>query len=348
MPRNLLIIIYAILAAVLIMAVVTYVLPILAPFIIAIILSALMEPVIEVLQHRMKIPRGFSTLIAMVIVFGGIGIIFAAIILKLVAELIQLSVSLPVLTAEFRSYYQELITQATAFYVNLPPGITTSLEQSINSLAANLQGLITRLVNSILQFISFVPGTLAVLLVIVLATYFFAKDRSLIVQMLLRVIPAPWGVKSIEVMRAITAAFAGYIRAQAILITITIILSITGLYLIGAKYGLTIGLIIGFFDLIPVLGPASIFLPWIVWALATGATSFGIKLVILYAILITVRQIFETKIVSASLGLHPLATLIAMYTGLKIMGVAGLVVGPILLIAVQATIKAGVLNFKLK
>ncbi|OPX86216.1 MAG: hypothetical protein A4E53_03126 [Pelotomaculum sp. PtaB.Bin104] len=348
MPRTLLIIIYAILATVLVMAAVKYLLPILAPFIVAIILSGLMEPVIGFLQYRAKLPRSLSTLIAMTIVFGGMGIIFAAIILKLVAELIQLSVSLPVVAAELRAYYQDLIEQATVFYVNLPHGVTASLEQSINSFTANLQGLISRLVNSILQFISFVPSTLAILVVIGLATYFFAKDRRLIVQLLLRIIPAPWGEKSLEIMRAISAAFTGYIRAQVILITITIILSISGLYLIGAKYGLTVGLIIGLFDLIPVLGPATIFIPWIVWSLATGATGFGIKLGILYTVLALVRQIFETKIVSANIGLHPLATLMAMYAGLKIIGVAGLVVGPILLIAVQATIKSGVVNFKLR
>ncbi|MDD4168706.1 MAG: sporulation integral membrane protein YtvI [Desulfotomaculaceae bacterium] len=348
MPKNLLIIIYIILAVVLALAAVIYVLPILIPFIIAIVFSSLMEPIIRLLQHRVRIPRGMATLVAMVVVFGGIGIVFTVIVLRLVAELMHLSVSLPGVVAELRVYYQDLIEKATVFYISLPPGVNASLEQSINSLAMNLQGLITGFVNYILQFISYLPGTLTILLVSGLATYFFARDRSLIVQFYLRVIPAPWGTKSIEVMRAIAAAFTKYIRAQAILITITIILSIAGLSLIGANYAVTVGLLIGLFDLIPVLGPATVFLPWIIWSLATGATGLGIKLSILYMVLATVRQIFETKIVSASLGLHPLATLISMYAGLKIMGFAGLVVGPILLIAIQATLKAGVLNHKIK
>lgn len=348
MPRNLVIIIYAILAVVLVIFAITYILPILMPFMIAIVFSALMEPIIRILQHRVKIPRGMATLVAMVIVFGGMGIIFTAIILRLVAELVHLSVSLPGVVAELRVYYQDLIEKATVFYVNLPPGVNASLEQNINSLTTNLQGLITRFVNYILQFISFLPGTLTVLLVSGLATYFFARDHKLIVQLFLRIVPAPWGAKSIEVMRAIAAAFSKYIRAQAILITITIILSISGLALIGANYAVTVGLLVGFFDLIPVLGPATVFLPWIIWSLATGATGLGIKLGVLYMVLAAVRQILETKLVSASLGLHPLATLISMYAGLKIIGVAGLVVGPILLIAIQATLKAGVLNFKTK
>jgi len=347
-PRNLLIIIYAAVIVLIAVGVITYVLPALVPFIIAVVFSALMEPLIGTLHQKLKFPRGISTIIAMIIVFGGIGVVFTVIILQLVAELIQLSVSLPGVAAELRTYYQDLIEKATVFYVNLPSGVIASLEQSITSLAANLQGLISRFVNSIFQFISLLPGTLTVLVVSGVATYFFARDRRLILQALLRVIPKPWGEKSIEVMRAISTAFTAYLRAQAVLITITTILSISGLYLIGAKYALTVGLIIGLFDLIPVLGPATIFFPWIIWSFATGATGFGTRLAILYAVVYMVRQVFETKIVSASLGLHPLATLIAMYAGLKTMGFWGLIMGPILLIAIQATLKAGVLNIKVK
>lgn len=348
MPRKLVLLIYAVITLLIVMAAVKYVLPVLVPFIIALVFSFIMEPIIGALQHRVRLPRGVSTMIAMIIVFGGIGVIFTVVILKLVAELVQLSVSLPGIAADLRVYFQVLIEKATTFYVNLPLYVTSSLDQNINSLTANLQVFISRAVNSILQFISLVPGTLTVMVVSGLATYFLARDRHLIVQLLLRFIPEPWGKKAVNVMREISAAFLGYLRAQAILISITTIISITGLYIIGAKYALTVGLLIGFFDLIPVLGPATIYLPWLAWSFATGDTGFGIRLAILYGIVLLIRQIFETKIVSASLGLHPLATLVAMYTGLKLMGVLGLILGPILLIGVQATIRSDILNIKIK
>jgi len=348
MPKKFVMLIYAIITVLIIMVAIKYILPIMVPFIVALVFSIIMEPFIGALQRRGKLPRGISTMIAMIIVFGGIGVIFTVLILNLVAELIQLSVSLPVLAVELRIYFQGLIEKATAFYVNLPPYVTSSLEQNITSLTANLQGFISRSVNSILQYVSLVPGTLTVMVVSGLATYFLARDRHLIVQLLLRFIPESWGEKAVEVMREISVAFVGYLRAQAILISITTIISITGLYLIGAKYALTMGLLIGFFDIIPVLGPATVYLPWLAWSFVTGATGFGIKLAVLYALVLLVRQIFETRIVAASLGLHPLATLLAMYAGLKLMGVLGLVLGPILFIAMQAALKAGVLDIKIK
>ncbi|MCL6634649.1 MAG: sporulation integral membrane protein YtvI [Peptococcaceae bacterium] len=347
MPRPLLLAVYVALAVLAAVAAFKYIFPILVPFIIALIFSVIMEPLIVFLQRRARMTRGLAVLTAMLFVFGGIAVGLTAVILQLVAELIQLSVSLPALVAEFRLYYKDLFEKATAFYVALPPGVIASVEQNISNLAANLQGLITRAVNSILLFLSLVPGTLTIMVVSLLATYFLARDRHLIVE-LLRLLPAPWGEKTVAVSREVAAAFVGYMKAQAVLVLMTTVLSVAGLYLIGARYALTMGLLVGFFDMIPVLGPATIYVPWLIWSFARGDSGFGLKITVLYALILVVRQVSETKIVSSNLGLHPLATLLAMYAGLKTLGLAGLILGPLLLIAVQAFIKAGVLLPKVK
>ncbi len=52
-------------------------------------------------------------------------------------------------------------------------------------------------------------------------------------------------------------------------------------------------------------------------------------------IMSTVRQFLEPKLVSKNIGVHPIFTLIAMYTGFKVMGIIGLLLGPIVLIIVK-------------
>lgn len=52
----------------------------------------------------------------------------------------------------------------------------------------------------------------------------------------------------------------------------------------------------------------------------------------MYAVIAVVRQLIEPRIVSKQIGVHPIFTLIAMYTGLKFLGIIGLLVGPIVLI----------------
>jgi predicted PurR-regulated permease PerM len=147
LPKPILLIAYTGIAILVFMAAYIYVLPILIPFIIALLFTALMEPLTRLLERRSGLPRSFAVLLTMFVVFGGIGVVFSAIILKLVAELIQLSASLPGVAAEIKLYYQFFLERITAIYITLPPGVTSSLEQNISILTSNLQGLITRSAN---------------------------------------------------------------------------------------------------------------------------------------------------------------------------------------------------------
>lgn len=65
-------------------------------------------------------------------------------------------------------------------------------------------------------------------------------------------------------------------------------------------------------------------IPWAIIASVNGDFKLGIALFILYVIVLVVRELLEPRIVSKKLGIHPIFTLLAMYTGFKISGVMGL------------------------
>ncbi len=77
-------------------------------------------------------------------------------------------------------------------------------------------------------------------------------------------------------------------------------------------------------------------LPWGIILLINKDFSLGFSILGLYIFVAVVRQIIEPKVVSNNIGIHPIFTLIAMYTGFKIMGVIGLLVGPIFLIILKS------------
>ena len=76
-------------------------------------------------------------------------------------------------------------------------------------------------------------------------------------------------------------------------------------------------------------------LPWAIISGINGDIKLGISLFVLYLIVLVVRQLLEPKLVSGHIGVHPIFTLIAMYTGFKLSGVIGLFIGPIILIILQ-------------
>ena len=63
--------------------------------------------------------------------------------------------------------------------------------------------------------------------------------------------------------------------------------------------------------------------------LISRQTALGAGLLLLYAVVTVVRMWLEPRIVGGRIGLHPLATLTAMYAGLKIFGFWGLLLAPL-------------------
>ena len=86
------------------------------------------------------------------------------------------------------------------------------------------------------------------------------------------------------------------------------------------------------------------FVPWIIYAAMSGDVPFAIGLGVLYVVVLVQRQIMEPKILSSSIGLDPLATLIALFVGFKLLGFLGLIAGPVLLVVIRALHSANVFH----
>lgn len=67
-----------------------------------------------------------------------------------------------------------------------------------------------------------------------------------------------------------------------------------------------------------------------------GNTAQAIGLIVIYVIITVVRQYIEPKIVGDSLGVNPLITLAGLYFGLKLFGVLGMFIVPILIMTIKA------------
>ena len=76
-------------------------------------------------------------------------------------------------------------------------------------------------------------------------------------------------------------------------------------------------------------------IPWAIVAACDGNLNLGISLIILLAIMGIVRQFIEPRVVSGQIGIHPIFTLIAMYTGFNFIGIFGMLLGPIILIILK-------------
>jgi predicted PurR-regulated permease PerM len=105
-----------------------------------------------------------------------------------------------------------------------------------------------------------------------------------------------------------------------------------GFFILDIRDAWFIALIIAIFDVFPIVGSGGILVPWGVIALIMGDPVRGIGLMVLWGVIVVVRQVVEPKIVGSQIGLHPLVTIVSMYIGLELMGGLGLIMAPIYII----------------
>lgn len=120
------------------------------------------------------------------------------------------------------------------------------------------------------------------------------------------------------------------------------ILKVLGIY--SGKYIFIIALVTALVDIFPVLGTGTILIPWGLASLLFGNYPFGIAIIIIYVCITVIRQIIEPKIVANNLGIPPILSLMGMYIGLKLFGVIGLFIMPIIITVLKVLNDKGVIK----
>jgi sporulation integral membrane protein YtvI len=311
------------------------------PFLFALVLAILIDPFVDWLEQKKGIQRGLAVAFVLFLLVIFITLFMVFVISRLVIELSDLYQQIPLYTQTWYGYILNAIEEVRNYLSSnpLPQEAQDALRNSMNSLIDQTAGVIGKTTNFLFALLTGLPGFITILIVSALATFFISRDKVKISQFFYKLIPNRHIKPVSTVVGHINSALVGFFRAETILISITALLTITGLYLIGVDYALTVGIIVGLLDLLPILGPGAFFIPWAVIAFISGRISFGVALLIIYGIVSTVRQLIEPKILSQSIGLNPLATLIAIYAGLQFFGVAGIIIGPFAFILLKGILK---------
>ena len=145
----------------------------------------------------------------------------------------------------------------------------------------------------------------------------------------------PGLVRAQGVKANVFATLGKWLKAECILLAVTFCQLLAGLLLIRQEYALLLAALIALIDALPVFGTGTVLVPWAAAVCLLGNVPKGIALLALFAVISVVRSVLEPKLVAAQAGLPPLASLAAMYVGFCAMGVAGMVLAPVLLLLVK-------------
>ncbi len=131
-----------------------------------------------------------------------------------------------------------------------------------------------------------------------------------------------------------TDAMLGYLRSTLILMLATFGQLAAVFLFLGLENPLLTALFVAFIDALPLLGCGIVLIPWALWCFLEGNALRGVVLLILQGLVYGVRQFLEPHLIGKMSGIHPFLALAVLFAGLKLGGVTGMILAPILLIAV--------------
>lgn len=310
------------------------------PVFLSFIVFWIIEPFARLLNRlglRKSIASGISVLLFTLIIlaaFIGLGFIFTQQVTQLADKLPEYQVQMQ---AQIDKWTSNIEGQAEA----LPPDVSEKLKDATGFVTK--QGAIWAgdflkwLVGALTSFSSFVLNfSIAIILAYFLSVEIemwkkLGRDRSP------RTLKVALEFLRNNVFRGISA----YLKAQGKLISITFLTIFIVLFALGVNNALSIALLAGIFDVLPLLGVNTLFIPWIAYLFFTGDTNLGIWLTGLLVVVTLTRQILEPRITGQTVGVSAFTMLAFMMISLSLFGVAGLILAPILMILLKALYDQG-------
>lgn len=310
------------------------------PFIIAILISSMIEPLIKIFTQKLKFKRKTASIISLIIFTIIIGAILTILITSIITESKALLEELNGPAYNIYNWSVDMINDIKDGNVVIPENILNTIQNSFEWLLGNVKDIIYNTLTGLINFASSIPTTITYGIITILAIVFICIDREYVFKLIKKHIPKKWVEKSKDIINKTCSITWNYIKAEAKLSGICFILVLIGLTVfnicgLDVKYTVLMAIFIGFIDLLPLFGAGAVMIPWAVYLYFLGNHSLAIAILILWIIWAILKQIIEPKFVSKQMGMHPIFTLIGMYTGFKFIGVIGLMVGPIVLLILK-------------
>ncbi|MFD1735683.1 sporulation integral membrane protein YtvI [Bacillus salitolerans] len=328
------------------------ILPISVPLVTAFITTLFLEPVVRLLKDKFKCSRSLAVLIVFLLFLFFIGISGYFLTTKVIGEVINIAQNAPAYINDINRAWYNFETQIEIAAQDLPKEFVDEVTGQVEEFLESLRTSITDSVNieNLKNIVTDIPNYLVSLLVYLIALFLFLIELPRLKERTFTHMTDKTAEKVQFMTSRLSFVVFGFLKAQFLVSILIFIASFIGLLLIvSPEVALVMSLIIWIIDFIPIIGSIVILGPWALFHLLTGDIAIGTNLAILAGVLLIIRRTVEPKVMGSHIGLSPLSTLIAMYLGLKIFGILGFIVGPLLLIAFNSAREAGIikLNFKI-
>lgn len=288
---------------------------------------------------KKSIASAISAILFTVVVLGVIGTLILLATLQgieLVNLLPKYQESFSIQLSHWSLYFQEKLNQMP-IDLSVTNEITDVLQKSSSKIQQWLLAGLSFVIGSITSFTSFLVNAAIGLILAYFLSIEIVDWKKIATNKTPNTFKSAFFFLRDNVLKGIWV----YIKAQSKLISITFLVILLALFLLGVNHALIIAVVAAIFDVLPLLGVSTIFIPWIIYLFVVGNYDLAVWITILWLVVVIARQLLEPKITGDSLGVSAFTMLSFMMISLSVFGISGMILSPILLILIKALMEQG-------
>ncbi|MDP7647492.1 MAG: AI-2E family transporter [Candidatus Woesearchaeota archaeon] len=241
-------------------------------------------------------------------------IVFIVLFSNSVAQMRIAITSLSVDQSVALAYFQQLRAQVPTVFVDWVPW---------ENLVKTAETRFLAMIRTVLSSMSSIVFNGILIIPLMFFTYF--KKRKAIMHEVVNSVPKKFHASMHKAMHAMTSELHDFLRAKITERVIVGSLCCFGFFVAGVKGWLLLGILAGFFNLIPYLGPILGAIPALLFAILDGPTVALYVLITLVAAQIVDNFYLLPFMISSKVRMNALLSIVLILVGAKVLGIAGMI-----------------------
>lgn len=278
-----------------------------------------------------------SRLPATLLVYGGLVVLLITAIIFIVPVAVtqtgQLVSRIPAYGAEMLAFFQRLQTENPAWLERIDAQAAqfgVDLREAYRSLniMGSAQSIAGRLAQNTLGIAAGFASLMADLFLVIILSFYITLDTARLSRWFISTIPGQWQDECQVLFYNVDRTFGGFMRGQLLIAVVSSLGTMIIMQLASLNFVVAVSLFAGTIMLIPVIGaPIALFLPTLIALFQSGLNTAIAVFIGILALQQLVLHIMMPRILSQTMGMHPLLVFAALLAGVRVAGFWGALFG---------------------
>lgn len=274
---------------------------------ISVLFAAALDPSVKTLQ-KLKIARWLAVTIIYVLFLGFIALAVYLFIPALAHQIDTISQHWP----GYRNQFNQMLA-GQPFLENLSRQVTSTISANGNKFAASVTSTTFSVLSGVVAFITF----------LVLTFYMLAGGKQIGVSVVELIPDKSLQRRILTLGLGISEKLGYWLRGQAVLCFVIFALSLVGLLILRVDFALTLAVIAGITEAVPLIGAYLGAIPAIIVALADSPQKALAVGILFFVIQQFEGHVIVPQVMRRALGIPPIVILMAVMIGGKLLGFVG-------------------------